>query len=301
MDPSALPPLPGNASLPLGALGFEIRNVNLGEEVDVSIYFPAGIAADQYWKFTAGEWTDFTANTAFFSDHVVLHLVDGGAGDADGQANGVIVDPSGLVNPPPVALSDRYTTVKKAAISVGAPGVLGNDERVAGGAAVLDTGPAHGVLTLNVDGSFTYSPEGTFVGTDVFTYHVERTDGAFSEPGTVTLSVLSPGAQCDLSKYPSKKGVRNLKNANLAGCYLVGVDLSGADLGGAILTGANLQAANLAGANLAGANLTRAILVAANLTGAKLTRANLTDVVYGSTTCPDGSLSDNNGGTCAVI
>ena len=59
-------------------------------------------------------------------------------------------------------------------MSVLATGVLGNDGDVHGGAitAVLDVGPANAAsLTLNADGSFTYTPNGNFIGPDSFTYH----------------------------------------------------------------------------------------------------------------------------------
>ena len=35
---------------------------------------------------------------------------------------------------------------------------------------MLVTGPAHGTLTLNADGSFTYTPTAGYTGTDSFTY-----------------------------------------------------------------------------------------------------------------------------------
>ena len=63
------------------------------------------------------------------------------------------------------------------------------------------TGPAHGTLTLNPDGSFTYVPAANFNGVDTFTYQVS--DGtATSAPVTVTLNVgddvpLTPGAGRD--------------------------------------------------------------------------------------------------------
>ena len=36
--------------------------------------------------------------------------------------------------------------------------------------AVLVTGPSHGTLTLNANGSFTYTPAANYNGTDTFTY-----------------------------------------------------------------------------------------------------------------------------------
>lgn len=57
-------------------------------------------------------------------------------------------------------------------MTIAAPGVLGNDSDTEGSllTAVLVTGPAHGTLTLNADGSFPYSPETDWSGTDSFTY-----------------------------------------------------------------------------------------------------------------------------------
>lgn len=86
-----------------------------------------------------------------------------------------------------------------------------------------------------------------------------------------------------------------LQNVDLSGDGTIGsgANLTGANLGGANLTGANLLDSTLTGANLTDANLTRTNLYDANLTG-----ANLTGVTWNSTPCPDGTNSDNDGGTC---
>ena len=60
-------------------------------------------------------------------------------------------------------------------LNVPAPGLLANDQNPQGGSlsAVLATPPAHGTLTLNADGSFSYTPDADYAGTDTFTYRAE--------------------------------------------------------------------------------------------------------------------------------
>src|SRR5205814_88480 len=71
-----------------------------------------------------------------------------------------------------------------------APGVLTNDSDIDSPSltAVKASDPAHGSLTLNADGSFSYAPSGSFAGADTFTYRAS--DGvAASAPVTVTITV----------------------------------------------------------------------------------------------------------------
>ena len=94
------------------------------------------------------------------------------------------------VNDAPVALTDAYTTAEDTPLSVAAAGVLANDSDVDGDplSAILINGPAHGSLSLDAQGSFTYTPAADFNGTDTFTY--QAGDGALtSDPTTVTLTI----------------------------------------------------------------------------------------------------------------
>src|SRR5262249_13892218 len=71
-----------------------------------------------------------------------------------------------------------------------ARGVLSNDSDPAGLtlSAVLTSGPAHGALTLNANGAFTYTPSTGFSGSDSFSYYA--TNGTASSSQTsVTLDV----------------------------------------------------------------------------------------------------------------
>ncbi len=93
-------------------------------------------------------------------------------------------------NTAPSAAADSYTINQDTPLSVPAAGVLANDTDAQSNplAAVLNTGPAHGILNLNANGGFTYTPAAGYTGTDSFTYHAN--DGALdSGVVTVTLTV----------------------------------------------------------------------------------------------------------------
>src|SRR5205814_1018358 len=96
------------------------------------------------------------------------------------------------VNDAPAAAGDSYTTAEDTALTISAPGVLGNDTDVDGNTltAVLVSGPAHGTLTLTAICSSTYTPAANYNGTDSFAY--KANDGALnSNVATVSLTVTS--------------------------------------------------------------------------------------------------------------
>ena len=75
-------------------------------------------------------------------------------------------------------------------LSVAAKGVLANDTDADGNplTAVLVSGPSHGTLVLNANGSFTYTPAFGYRGLDSFTY--KASDGtAYSNVATVSLTI----------------------------------------------------------------------------------------------------------------
>jgi hypothetical protein len=96
-------------------------------------------------------------------------------------------------NFPPVANPDTYAAFMNTALTVLAPGVLGNDLDADGDplTAVLVQNVSSGTLTLNADGSFTYTPNTGFLGGDLFTYAAN--DGVSSSGiTTVSLTVMPP-------------------------------------------------------------------------------------------------------------
>src|ERR1041384_4153505 len=90
------------------------------------------------------------------------------------------------VNDAPVAANDSYTTAEDTTLVIAAPGVLVNDTDADGDAltAIVVAGPAHGALTLNLDGSLNYVPVANYNGSDSFTYRA--TDGLLNSTGTVS-------------------------------------------------------------------------------------------------------------------
>jgi large repetitive protein len=132
----------------------------------------------------------FTAN----STSTTLTLRDNTTGLSNTSASDLVVDhvvvQEVTPNVAPVAVGDTYGTTQGVALTVAAPGVLTNDTD--GNAdtltAVKVTDPASGTVTLNTNGSFTYTPDPAFTGTASFTY--KANDGvADSNIATVAITV----------------------------------------------------------------------------------------------------------------
>jgi hypothetical protein len=90
----------------------------------------------------------------------------------------------------PVAVEDYFSVhpAPHQPASVSAPGVLRNDKRIGTATATLVTNAAHGSVTVNSNGSFSYQNDPWFYGKDSFTYKVTRGDGTESI-STVSLAV----------------------------------------------------------------------------------------------------------------
>ena len=143
--------------------------------------------------------------------------------DGSGQSGpGLVTIHVTPVNDLPVALNDGpFITLQDAPLSVGvAEGVLANDSDVESPSltAVLGTGPANGVLQLNPNGSFMFTPNSGFSGNTSFTY--QANDGtANSTLATVALQVTdfpdAPVASND--SYTAVKNTALVVNATTAG------------------------------------------------------------------------------------
>ncbi len=96
----------------------------------------------------------------------------------------------GETNDAPVSINDNYSMNEDETLTVVLPGILINDTDPDNNSlsAVLVTSVSHGVLTLNTNGSFQYTPDNNYYGNDSFTY--QASDGQITgNSATVTISI----------------------------------------------------------------------------------------------------------------
>lgn len=141
-----------------------------------------------YYPGTAGVTTNFVINA--WARYVKVQL----RGTNNLSLAEVKVWSEGMTIPPIVAGDDSYSTNQDTPLTVAARGVMENDHEEmieeSDLSAVKVSDPAHGAVTLNTDGSFTYTPAAGYVGSDSFTY-MTTNDLIVSNIATVTIDVLS--------------------------------------------------------------------------------------------------------------
>ena len=132
-----------------------------------------------------------------------------------------------IANTAPLAFPDSYAADEDTPLAVPARGVLDNDLDDEGDplSAVLVAPAAAGALSLNPDGSFAYTPNANFHGTDSFTY-VANDGLANSEIMTVTITV-SP-----VNDQPTA----NSQNISTPEDTPLGITLTGSDVDGDLLS-----------------------------------------------------------------
>ncbi|MFC1597391.1 tandem-95 repeat protein [Planctomycetota bacterium] len=130
----------------------------------------------------------YTPDANFHGTDSFTYKVNDGELDSNVATVTLIVLP---VNDAPVALSDTYGVDEDNTLTIAAAeGVLANDSDVDGDALTVlyaNVSPSNGVLSLNGDGSFTYTPDANFHGTDSFRYIAN--DGALNSYADVTITV----------------------------------------------------------------------------------------------------------------
>jgi hypothetical protein len=139
-------------------------------------------------SFTYSPPANFHGDTSF-----VYRIVNTGpCADQTADSSATVTITVAAVNDAPTAGADSFGVIKDHTLNVHAPGVLLNDHDIDGDSltAIKVTNPAHGVVTLAADGSFSYTPGSGYVGPDAFSYRAS--DGIASSPTrVVTLTVTA--------------------------------------------------------------------------------------------------------------
>jgi hypothetical protein len=155
---------------------------------------------------TAGTWSeyDLTGQVTGNGTHDFVLLPDGSDGVQYDSREGASppqlvleIGDGGSVNAPPVAADDVATTPANTAVNIN---VAANDTDPDGNLALTSatttctgcTTPANGALVNNGDGTFRYTPNTDFTGTDSFTYQICDTLSA-CDTATVTITTTPPG------------------------------------------------------------------------------------------------------------
>lgn len=114
---------PFGFSFPDGLVQYTLTNVNPGGTVTVSVTLPSGVPfGSKVFKVDANGFQEIP-DAVVHGSTVTMTLTDGGAGDADGSVNGVIVDPIGVAVPEGAGGSTDLT----ATTSAGGCSVAGSD------------------------------------------------------------------------------------------------------------------------------------------------------------------------------
>ena len=130
------------------------------------------------------------------------------------------------VNDAPVAADDSFTTSEDSSLSISTSDLLANDSDVDGDTLTVNftpiSGPANGTLSVNGVGSFSYTPDADFNGTDSFIYEVSDADGLVAR-ATVVITVTAVN---DAPVLPNDRTVSVSENTTLVGTF-AGVDPDG--------------------------------------------------------------------------
>ena len=148
-----------------------------------------------------GSYTYTPAANFVGADSFTYTVSDGHGGTATATVTLTVADVA------PTASGDTATTTANHAVS----GTLASDAASSVGLPLTfakATDPAHGSVTLNADGSYTYTPAANFVGADSFTYTVSDGHGG-TATATVTLTVadVAPTASGDTATTPANHAV----------------------------------------------------------------------------------------------
>ncbi|MFT5533442.1 MAG: VCBS repeat-containing protein [Burkholderiaceae bacterium] len=172
----------------------------------------------------------YTPNANYNGPDSFTYRASDGSADSNVATVSISVTP---VNDPPVAVNDNFVTGQNRTLN--GPSVLANDTDVEGNplTATLVGGAQHGVVVVNNDGTFTYTPNKDYHGPDSFTY-LANDGAANSNVATVTLDV-------NASPFGRKEQYGVLEGGNLSVSVASGVLRNDTDVDSSVLTAVLLR------------------------------------------------------------
>ncbi|MEM1149129.1 MAG: Ig-like domain-containing protein [Pseudomonadota bacterium] len=191
----------GNAYL-IGFSGSQMFRYNITNGTKQAISVTGGQPGGGY----GATWTDVTGRLFTFNNNTgeIWEVFDYDTGspssvfvaqaDPSGNNDGFSCPEGPFPNLPPLAFDDDYTTPVNVAFSDNV--ITNNDNGIdndpEGGAITVDPTPitdvSNGTLVLNPDGTFTYTPDANFIGTDSFVYEIADPSGLTAQ-ATVTITI----------------------------------------------------------------------------------------------------------------
>jgi len=149
-----------------------------------------GVSAGNLLLRSDGSFT-YTPATIFAGTDSFTYFVV----DSAGLSSAPVTVTIEVVPPGPLAVDDAFTTASNNPLTVLPPGVLVNDRdrhSTAPLTARRERDAFHGTVDLNPNGSFVYTPDQGFVGTDTFRYVAVDVQGLVSASAVVTINVTGP-------------------------------------------------------------------------------------------------------------
>jgi hypothetical protein len=213
---------------PVTADAFKIFNISLNEDTFVSMISATGaqLLFSTYLGGTASEFAGGIATHASGNVYVAgttdssnFPVTPGAFQTMFSGTSQAYITKIGF---PVTASYDEYTVDQNDTLSVSAPGVLANDVDVDGSSltALLVSGPARGALTLNGNGSFTYTPNANFTGFDSFIYRARNLANISSNLAEVAINVTACSYQLSATSqvYPHRGGAGTVAVSAANGC-----------------------------------------------------------------------------------
>ena len=171
----------------------------------------SGVGNPEHGTATVGEdgVITYTPNANYNGADSFTYTITDGAGGTTTATISVTIKP---VNDAPVTNNENYGVDQDHQLT---GNVKDNDTDPDGDTLSVGfvSGPAHGTLNLNPDGSFTYNPNGGFHGTDSFTYTITDPTGvSATATANITVNYVAPPPTETLQQIIAAKTAQFVQN-----------------------------------------------------------------------------------------